>query len=154
MRYNKCARSVYFAFILFYFIRRVRSVWLKHPCNCSFNSNWNKGTNRINYNGLNWISYLMQKKCSEWFDKRLYRRRTPTYAGRVGPCTYLWLGLFFNREIPTWVTLNLTIFGIPELLYRTKVCRYNWHIAGSLGWPFPALKCKYFSNKINNYLNN
>jgi len=23
------------------------------------------------------------------------------------------------------------------------VCRYNWHDAGSLGWPFPMLKYKY-----------
>ena len=26
----------------------------------------------------------------------------------------------------------------------TKVCRYNWHSAGSLGWPFPV----HFSTKI------
>jgi len=25
-----------------------------------------------------------------------------------------------------------------------KVCRYNWHSAGSLGWPFSTLKYKYF----------
>jgi len=25
----------------------------------------------------------------------------------------------------------------------TKVRRYNWHSAGSLGWPFPTLKYKY-----------
>jgi len=25
----------------------------------------------------------------------------------------------------------------------TKVCRYNWHSAGSLGWPFPMLKYEY-----------
>jgi len=25
-------------------------------------------------------------------------------------------------------------------LYGTKVRRYNWHSAGSLGWPFPVLK--------------
>jgi len=25
----------------------------------------------------------------------------------------------------------------------TKVCRYNWHSAGSLGWPFPTLKYEY-----------
>ena len=32
----------------------------------------------------------------------------------------------------------------------TKVCRYNWHNAGSLGWPFPMLKISlYFSNKIH-----
>ena len=23
------------------------------------------------------------------------------------------------------------------------MCRYNWHSAGSLGWPFPVLKYKY-----------
>jgi len=27
--------------------------------------------------------------------------------------------------------------------YWTKVCRYSWHSAGSLGWPFPTLKYKY-----------
>jgi len=25
------------------------------------------------------------------------------------------------------------------------MCRYNWHSAGSLGWPFPMLKYKYIS---------
>ena len=25
----------------------------------------------------------------------------------------------------------------------TKVCRYNWHSAGSLGWSFPVLKYQY-----------
>jgi len=25
----------------------------------------------------------------------------------------------------------------------TKVSQYNWHSAGSLGWPFPVLKYKY-----------
>ena len=30
----------------------------------------------------------------------------------------------------------------------TKVCRYNWHSAGSPGWPLSVLKYKYlFSNK-------
>jgi len=24
-----------------------------------------------------------------------------------------------------------------------KVCRYNWHSAGSLGWSFPMIKYKY-----------
>ena len=27
----------------------------------------------------------------------------------------------------------------PYDLQGTKVCRYNWHGAGSLGWPFPML---------------
>ena len=31
----------------------------------------------------------------------------------------------------------------------TKVCRYNWHSAGSLGWPFPMLKYKYIKYKRN-----
>ena len=26
---------------------------------------------------------------------------------------------------------------------KQKVCRYNWHSAGSLGWPRPVLKYKY-----------
>jgi len=28
-------------------------------------------------------------------------------------------------------------------VWRTKVRRYNWHSARSLGWPFPVLKYKY-----------
>jgi len=27
--------------------------------------------------------------------------------------------------------------------WATKVCRYNWHSARSMGWPFPLLKYKY-----------
>ena len=30
-----------------------------------------------------------------------------------------------------------------SVCYGTKVCRYNWHSAGSMGWPFPMLKYKY-----------
>jgi len=30
-----------------------------------------------------------------------------------------------------------------EQLWETKVCRYNRHSAGSLGWPFLTLKYKY-----------
>jgi len=38
--------------------------------------------------------------------------------------------------------LNCPYFtGKDEL--GTKVCRYNWHSAGSLGWLFPMLKYKY-----------
>jgi len=29
------------------------------------------------------------------------------------------------------------------MLIGTKVCRYNWHSAGSLGWQFPMLKYYY-----------
>jgi len=39
--------------------------------------------------------------------------------------------------------------GRGSVLQGTKVRRYNWHSAGSLGWPFPMLKYEYiFSNKI------
>ena len=34
-------------------------------------------------------------------------------------------------------------------LWGTKVCRYNWHSAGSLGCPFPMLKYKYIFLKQN-----
>ena len=30
-----------------------------------------------------------------------------------------------------------------NILYGKKVCRYIWHSAGSLGWPFLMLKYKY-----------
>ena len=39
-----------------------------------------------------------------------------------------------------------TLYLYCSLGWGTKVCRYNWHSAGSLGWPFPMLI--YFSNKI------
>jgi len=35
-------------------------------------------------------------------------------------------------------------FPTLDLLQGTKVCRYSWHSAGSLGWPFLMLKYKYF----------
>ena len=34
-------------------------------------------------------------------------------------------------------------FTAVAVSYGTNVCRYNWHSAGSLGWPFPALKYQY-----------
>ena len=44
---------------------------------------------------------------------------------------------------PPWLDTRLASQG-------TKVCRYNWHSAGSLGWPFSVLKYSlniYFPNK-------
>jgi len=32
-------------------------------------------------------------------------------------------------------------------LWGTKVCRYSWHSAGYLGWPFPVLKYKHIFQK-------
>jgi len=34
-------------------------------------------------------------------------------------------------------------YFVGLILQGTKVCQYNWHSAGSLGWPFPMLKYKY-----------
>jgi len=33
--------------------------------------------------------------------------------------------------------------GVRIRLQETKVCRYNWHSAGSLAWPFPMFTYKY-----------
>ena len=44
-----------------------------------------------------------------------------------------------------WVAMVL-LKGLVRFVPKaqgTKVCRYNWHSAGSFGWPFPMLKLKY-----------
>ena len=41
--------------------------------------------------------------------------------------------LFFSYD-----TLKKTYSGDERC--ATKLCRHNWHSAGSLGWPFPMLK--------------
>ena len=42
------------------------------------------------------------------------------------------------------------ITPLSAYVHETKVCRYKWHSAGSLGWPFPMLEYEYiFSNKIH-----
>jgi len=44
-------------------------------------------------------------------------------------------------------TVNPHDFSSPQQVETavrgTKVCRYNGHSAGSLGWPFPVLKYEY-----------
>ena len=35
------------------------------------------------------------------------------------------------------------ITSLSAYVQGTKVCRYNWHSAGSLGWPFPMLEYEY-----------
>ena len=43
-----------------------------------------------------------------------------------------------------WLTRLRTIHPTERaILYRTKVCRYNWHSADSLRWLFPKLNYKY-----------
>jgi len=35
------------------------------------------------------------------------------------------------------------VTGELRSILGTRVCRYNWHSAGSLGWPFPMPNYKY-----------
>ena len=51
------------------------------------------------------------------------------------------------HDIPASSTQPASVSRPPgwpagALALGTKVCRYNWHSAGSLGWPFPTLKYK------------
>jgi len=46
---------------------------------------------------------------------------------------------YWNRTT-LWKYYSWSLGGIAQ---GTKVCQYNWHSAGSLGWPFPMIKCKY-----------
>jgi len=39
--------------------------------------------------------------------------------------------------------------GWTENGERKCMCRYSWHSAGSLGWPFPTLKYEYIFFQIN-----
>jgi len=48
-------------------------------------------------------------------------------------------GLVFTADELNWTELNCN----KSSYSWTKVCRYNWHSAGSLGWPFSVLKYKY-----------
>ena len=41
----------------------------------------------------------------------------------------------------SWVRLSAHVSDTGN----ERVCRYNWHSAGSMGWPFSVLKCKYVS---------
>jgi len=54
--------------------------------------------------------------------------------------------LITDKDDATCMT-NVEYSGISP--QGTTVCRYNWHSAGSLGWPFPTLKYKlYLSNQM------
>jgi len=36
-----------------------------------------------------------------------------------------------------------TAYKQSSMIKETKVCRYNWHSAGSPGWPFTMVKDQY-----------
>ena len=52
-----------------------------------------------------------------------------------------------NNVISTrfYVTKFFIVATISYSYREPALCRYNQHSAGSLGWPFPVLKCKYIS---------
>jgi len=41
------------------------------------------------------------------------------------------------------LTVEQLVCGTSAQATGTKVCRYNWHSADFLGWPFSMLKCNY-----------
>ena len=49
----------------------------------------------------------------------------------------------FTKEIPECYLSTDPVKTIRKENYRGRVCRYNWHSAGSRVWPFPMLKYKY-----------
>jgi len=62
-------------------------------------------------------------------------------------CEYLTTG--WRDAAAGLLTAVRTAFRVSKK-FVPKVCRYNWHSAGSLGWPFPVLKYKcHFSNEID-----
>jgi len=46
----------------------------------------------------------------------------------------------YHSTISLSLSLSLSVSLIQPGMHGTDVRRYNWHSAGSLGWPFPALK--------------
>jgi len=69
--------------------------------------------------------------------------------------------LTFNGKLVQYSSRNISLcrlkLGLMLILYcsslynlstrneNVSICRYIWHSAGSLGWPFPMLKYKYIS---------
>ena len=62
--------------------------------------------------------------------------------------TYLIYGIYTNfrrllcKNCDGGYCVYIPFLYIP-IFRLTKLCRYYWHTAGSLGWPFPMLKYKY-----------
>jgi len=76
-----------------------------------------------------------QKSTANWSENATAATDAHTYV-----CTQLHthIGMYAYR----W-TDNQKTLGLRPHLQGKKVCQYNWHSAGSLGWPFPVLKYKY-----------
>ena len=48
-----------------------------------------------------------------------------------------------HRDLTATLVLPSGLQLGPPVSWGTTACRYNWHSAGSPGWPFPTLKYKY-----------
>jgi len=51
---------------------------------------------------------------------------------------------FWDEDLIRTCDLRYCSLTVQHLVWQhgTKLCRYNWHSAGSLGWPFPMVKYK------------
>jgi len=58
-------------------------------------------------------------------------------------CLYVSLFPSLSVYIHLYSHPVFSYFSAHVFQYGSKVCRYNWHSAGFLGWPFPMLKYKY-----------
>jgi len=74
-----------------------------------------------------------RRRCeSEWFMRRLSVRLDVTARQRSRDT--------YRSQV---IHYCVSLWGIPLMPEGTKVCRYNWHSAGSLDWPFTMLKYEY-----------
>jgi len=70
--------------------------------------------------------------------RRGVRRGAVEASGSDGVQRVWAVGLTSILDPPQFFQLPNTLLLLP--CQGPKVCRYNWHSAGSLGWPFPVLK--------------
>ena len=54
-------------------------------------------------------------------------------------CNYRKIDRVSGMKCFTGTEVVLKVVSVSQKVQGTKVCRYNWRTAGSLGWPFPTL---------------
>ena len=54
-------------------------------------------------------------------------------------CNYRKIDRVSGMKCFTGTEVVLKVVSVSQKVQGTKMCRYNWHSAGSLGWPFPTL---------------
>jgi len=64
------------------------------------------------------------------------------FCEHSGEICFIWSGTV-SRTGTSKRALLIRLHHYTPHPQGTIVCRYNWHSAGSLGWPFPMLKYKY-----------